>query len=221
MHIKRFQFHNGRWIKSQRPVHFPVNSLDPMKFMTGEEKPVSPNPSVDHEDRGLEPPGLIEHVVSNGTPDVSTCIKNKTQDEEEEIQHIVVGGEGMTRENGAVDKELVRDENESESVNSTCKHEKELSDSIEVVDIVGEDSTVVATQLQSLPGTYNLFAITVSEVREDFFGLLTFPVFHVSVTLVFWVEDTTFPLLRTQTTTGTTTMTALARLVIHFTPVLH
>lgn len=30
IHLKRFQFCNGRWVKSQRKVRFPVSSLDPL-----------------------------------------------------------------------------------------------------------------------------------------------------------------------------------------------
>lgn len=30
--MKRFQFVNGRWVKSQRMVHFPASNLDPLRF---------------------------------------------------------------------------------------------------------------------------------------------------------------------------------------------
>ena len=32
IHLKRFQFFNGRWVKSQRKVRFPVTNLDPLRF---------------------------------------------------------------------------------------------------------------------------------------------------------------------------------------------
>ncbi|CAI8055035.1 Ubiquitin carboxyl-terminal hydrolase 32 [Geodia barretti] len=32
IHLKRFQFFNGRWVKSQRIVRFPTSNLDPLRF---------------------------------------------------------------------------------------------------------------------------------------------------------------------------------------------
>ena len=32
IHLKRFQFFNGRWVKSQRIVRFPTSNLNPLRF---------------------------------------------------------------------------------------------------------------------------------------------------------------------------------------------
>ena len=32
IHLKRFQFFNGRWVKSQRSVRFPSSDLDPLRY---------------------------------------------------------------------------------------------------------------------------------------------------------------------------------------------
>ena len=32
IHLKRFQFFNGRWVKSQRVVRFPASDLDPLRY---------------------------------------------------------------------------------------------------------------------------------------------------------------------------------------------
>ena len=32
IHLKRFQFFNGRWVKSQRIVRFPTSDLNPLRF---------------------------------------------------------------------------------------------------------------------------------------------------------------------------------------------
>ena len=32
IHLKRFQFFNGRWVKSQRKVRFPARDLDPLRY---------------------------------------------------------------------------------------------------------------------------------------------------------------------------------------------
>ena len=33
IHLKRFQFHNGRWVKSQKIVKFPVENFDPANYL--------------------------------------------------------------------------------------------------------------------------------------------------------------------------------------------
>ena len=35
VHVKRFQFHHSRWIKSMRTVSFPTQSFDPVIYKTG------------------------------------------------------------------------------------------------------------------------------------------------------------------------------------------
>lgn len=37
VHLKRFQFVNGRWIKSQKIVKFPCESFDPSAFLAPRE----------------------------------------------------------------------------------------------------------------------------------------------------------------------------------------
>lgn len=37
VHLKRFQFVNGRWIKSQKIVKFPRENFDPSAFLTPRE----------------------------------------------------------------------------------------------------------------------------------------------------------------------------------------
>lgn len=44
MHLKRFQFVNNRWIKSQKIVRFPRDNFDPSAFLTPRD--------VDHSQQG-------------------------------------------------------------------------------------------------------------------------------------------------------------------------
>ncbi len=38
VHLKRFQFHNGRWVKSQKIVKFPQSNFDPTQYVVPREK---------------------------------------------------------------------------------------------------------------------------------------------------------------------------------------
>jgi len=33
VHLKRFQFHNGRWVKSHKIVRFPFRDFDPTNYL--------------------------------------------------------------------------------------------------------------------------------------------------------------------------------------------
>lgn len=61
MHLKRFQFVNNRWIKSQKIVRFPRDNFDPSAFLTPRE--------VDHKRGGLEEESSEkEHVTKSEDP---------------------------------------------------------------------------------------------------------------------------------------------------------
>ncbi|XP_066507438.1 ubiquitin carboxyl-terminal hydrolase 32-like isoform X2 [Hoplias malabaricus] len=67
VHLKRFQFVNGRWIKSQKIVKFPRDNFDPSAFLTPRE--------VDHSQqgwRGCLGDDLSEHMSNSGTGDPSS-----------------------------------------------------------------------------------------------------------------------------------------------------
>jgi ubiquitin carboxyl-terminal hydrolase 6/32 len=40
IHLKRFQFHNGRWVKSQKIVKFPTQKFDPANYIVKRERRV-------------------------------------------------------------------------------------------------------------------------------------------------------------------------------------
>lgn len=65
MHLKRFQFVNNRWIKSQKIVRFPRDNFDPSAFLTPRE--------VDHNQQGwrrglAEDLSEQEHGTNSGDP---------------------------------------------------------------------------------------------------------------------------------------------------------
>lgn len=66
VHLKRFQFVNNRWIKSQKIVRFPRDSFDPSAFLTPRE--------VNHSQQGWWRAGLTEelfdkeNVTNSGDP---------------------------------------------------------------------------------------------------------------------------------------------------------
>lgn len=65
VHLKRFQFVNNRWIKSQKIVQFPRDNFDPSAFLTPRE--------VDHNQQGwrgglAEELSEKEHRTNSGDP---------------------------------------------------------------------------------------------------------------------------------------------------------
>ncbi|ELT99007.1 hypothetical protein CAPTEDRAFT_129894 [Capitella teleta] len=55
IHLKRFQFHNGRWVKSQKIVKFPVRKFDPANYVvTRGHSPVSPSSTSGIDDDSSE-----------------------------------------------------------------------------------------------------------------------------------------------------------------------
>uniref|UniRef100_A0A8C4R9Q7 Ubiquitin carboxyl-terminal hydrolase 32 n=1 Tax=Eptatretus burgeri TaxID=7764 RepID=A0A8C4R9Q7_EPTBU len=65
IHLKRFQFVNGRWIKSHKIVKFPQQCFEPTAFLTNKESGVSVLPSFSVQD----PDASTEPVTSSASSD--------------------------------------------------------------------------------------------------------------------------------------------------------
>ena len=240
VHLKRFQFNNGRWIKSQKVVNFPIDGLDPLTYTEGdaephpledptEERPMSQTPpiGVDNEIEPLEVPIEVHQEEEEG----GSSDHKKEESEEETKEQNSEEDRPEDREEGKETEEGKENSLEHQDTEDKARE----ADEVGVVDHTPEEEAVdgVREELDSEGGgdnsaltrpIYDLFAVTVRDCLSV--CLFVCSVYHASVlsvcTYVFclfsamrvcWVEDTTPLLQRTPTPSGITTMIVLVRSV--------
>jgi ubiquitin carboxyl-terminal hydrolase 6/32 len=119
IHLKRFQFVNGRWVKSQRMVRFPVSNLEPLRYtvQNGNDTEARPSSSqsVEGGDTTISPPDTRPQVSEDteiGTD--TTLLANGGENpviSDERISAVnsgTGGGEGGDTEQDQLDKTLHR-----------------------------------------------------------------------------------------------------------------
>ena len=154
IHLKRFQFFNGRWVKSQRSVTFPTQDLEPLRYTVenGNGNSKNPNGPMQVEDIEVKQPSLKRQL----TPPTDT-------DNQPPAKRSVVEGEvkGETTPGEAVDGEGELETGEADLVTGeagegnvvTCEAEPPASiDMSEIGELLPKN----------MPKIYDLFATCVS-----------------------------------------------------------
>ena len=153
VHLKRFQFHNGRWVKSQRPVQFPLSDLDPIEYMRreGEEREMdrhTATPPVMVDDgapgRGLEPPEVTNGLLHAVEVHDSEGEKEVIEDQEQDSLQLVEEAKGEKMMDGDSAVEEIKEETTSEVEVEVEDREAAEEDSGEKSSTVDEDSEEVS-----------------------------------------------------------------------------
>ena len=207
IHLKRFQFFNGRWVKSQRIVRFPTSNLDPLRFtaQNGNQK-----------------------RAENGT---ETTISGTESREDQERPENGIETAASSKEDSRIENPLLSD-TRPDIANTCTVMTQPLANGGGGHPAISEDPQPVAPVMEAMSqqdqldkslynregNVYNLVAITVSLISVTMLLNSTMYIMSLppslmlcSVTLVYWEEVTTRRSARIPTETGTTTTTALAR----------
>ena len=146
IHLKRFQFNNGRWVKSQRVVNFPIKNLNPMAY-TG-EKSIPFEELTNEAPTSITPPiiGEIDEVLPLDVP----VEVHEDRGSDEERQKLEEKGSGL--------EDLGSEGNEMEHNMEDEKLEEKEND-IKLED-AKENETTLKEEDRQTP-IYDLFATTV------------------------------------------------------------
>ncbi|XP_019848743.1 PREDICTED: ubiquitin carboxyl-terminal hydrolase 32-like isoform X2 [Amphimedon queenslandica] len=164
IHLKRFHFHNGRWIKSQQRVRFPMSGLDPYAYSDSElfNNNEFIQTGIEGEELNGEvggdsvTPPLTGEGEESAPLGVSVEVNDERKEEEEEEE-----GEGEKN-----DKELLvvasdEDQNENELTENEIQESDEIKAGVpKLRDIKRNFSRTTSVYMSSRP-IYDLFAITV------------------------------------------------------------
>ncbi len=162
---------NGRWIKSQRAVTFPLESLDPLRYTvqngngsSGSATPLTPNSEVTIGEKSLEHE-LTQNTGVSKVAGVKVCKDTKESDggESELVVTPCASGEDGTvcdgLEEGTEEDESTRTE---EPLQEGGEEDKDggTTEKVETAESIGCSSPQISAA--DLPKLYNLFAISVS-----------------------------------------------------------
>ena len=151
IHLKRFQFVNGRWVKSQRDVTFPLEGLEPLRYtvQNGNGSSGAATPTVERSS------SLVNEMDTSRGGEVGSvpCRQDSPGDQRE--------GEAQ-QEEGAVVNGVQDEEGEEEA----GKEDDDGEGKEEEPRSATAKSAVEELAVQA-PNLYNLFAICVSRRDEE------------------------------------------------------
>ena len=75
IHLKRFQFLNGRWVKSQKIVKFPFKDFNPSSYLV---QRVPPEPTTSESDSKLSDANECTNHNTNASESSDSGIENNT-----------------------------------------------------------------------------------------------------------------------------------------------
>ena len=179
IHLKRFQFVNGHWIKSQRAVTFPLEGLDPLRYTVknGNGRGSTPEPVINSESCSTSVVPMEVGPVSRGeSPCLPETGSNSCGDVCQENEASGVDG-GDRRDKGMAEGvELVQDEKEEHVERKRSAHvmgevmEEEEGRSTGTAGSSRADATSSSAPapdlMEEVPKLYNLFAISVSLMKQ-------------------------------------------------------
>lgn len=163
IHLKRFQFVNGRWIKSQRAVTFPLEGLDPLRYTVqngnGSSGVTTPTVAPDESLVPCEKNSSAPCAENSPTPQEETPQEKQRAvqvgAEEEKEEELCTGGVCKPRGVvGGVAQENGNGKVEGKEKGTVSPAEPEG----------GAESANNGVGAEDLPKLYNLFAICVSIV---------------------------------------------------------
>ena len=153
IHLKRFQFFNGRWVKSQRSVTFPTQDLEPLRYTVenGNGNSQNQNGAMQVEDIELRQPSLKRQLTPPTEMDSQPPAKRSVLEGE-------VKGEITTDEDG-----VDGDASEACEDGDTVREADEDGEGGEAEQPTSVDMTETGELLpNNIPKIYDLFATCVS-----------------------------------------------------------
>lgn len=133
IHLKRFQFFNGRWVKSQRSVTFPTHDLEPLRYTVenGNGNNRNQNGPMQVEDTDRKQPSLKRQLTPPTDTDNQPPAKRSLQDGEVEGEITMIEEASDAGEEEPVDGEP--------GDNCAARGEGEPDDSARNRDEAGDD----------------------------------------------------------------------------------